>query len=162
MKYLASGTGNRHFEIVDERQKAAGTLDYTTWFPNKAKVTTGDGNIYEMAPQGFWRTTIGMTKNGLPFAALKAKMGSQIVLSFEQGITLLFKRKSLWNSNYVVVDSQEQEVAFIQPDFKWKNLSFNYEIDIYANNLDRDINAILPLVLVYCNKYIRMRHSAVH
>ncbi len=161
MKYTATGKGNRHFEIADEQQKAVGKLDYETWSANKAKASVW-GNVYEMAPQGFWRTTIGVTRNGQPIATLKAKMGSQIVFSFDNGTTLLFKKKSLWSSSYVVLDASEREVAIIDQNFKWKGLSFNYEIEIYTNNLDSEVNTLLPFLLVYGSKYMRMRHSAVH
>ncbi len=162
MQYIVTGgSGGRYFEVSNDRQMPVGTIQFSAWWPNKADVAVNDGTAYNMAPTGFWNTGVAVTKNGAPYADLKYTFGGAISLTFENGQTFFFKKKSFWGGEYILTDREEQELATVTSEFKWSNWGFTYDIDIRTGMSDRDANnMLLPFLMIYCTKYMRMRRSA--
>ena len=58
-------------------------------------------------------------------------MSKTITIIFhENGVIkrLQLKRKSIWKSNYVLVDESSRELGVISSSFSWKTWKTNYEI----------------------------------
>jgi len=162
MHYTITNHGNRHFEIFDERGTSLGTLDYKAWWPNKAQITTISDLQYDIAPTGFWQTQIAIVKSDMMIAEIKPTWGMGLSLTFaNQAHSYVFKKKVFWNNDYVLLDESGNEVARVYAEFQWRTWNFHYEIDVQPNILDKEINFMLPFLLIYSSRYMRMRHAAV-
>ena len=161
MHFTVTSRGNRHFEVFNEQNDSIGTIGLSTWRPNKGQITTAAGVTYNIAPTGFWQTTIAITKNDFPFAEIKAGWSPGLRLSFAtESRTYVFKKKGFWNTDYAVYDEDGHEIAFVAVEYKWSTWSFNYEIDVHGSMADKETNMILPLLITYCARYTRMRQAA--
>lgn len=160
MHYAVTSTSGRYFDVSDDRQMPVGTIQFSAWWPNKADVAINDGTAYNMAPTGFWNMDVAVTKSGLPYAILKYTFGGSITLTLENGQTFFFKKKSFWGVEYILANSEEQELATVICEFKWSNWGFTYAIDVHTGMGDRDTNLLVPFLMIYCTKYMRIRQSA--
>ncbi len=157
MQYTATGEDSRHFEITNEQGEVTGRLEYDAFLPSKAQITIGDKVVYDLVPGNFMNAEIDITMNGMPFAEIKPDFNGGLDLVFNNGRSFYFTRQGLGTGNYVITDEDQQEVASMQSEFSWRTMSFDHTIYVPANGLDGDINAILPYLLVYCAKNMRMR-----
>ncbi|XZF14326.1 hypothetical protein ACTHGU_21300 [Chitinophagaceae bacterium MMS25-I14] len=158
MQYTATTRNSRYFEVTDEWQNLIGTLQYNIWLVSQAQIVTIDNNQYDIASTGFWQTKKTVTRNGIDYAELKANMGNGISIDFANGQSLLFKRKSQWsNGEYVLLDDAGNKIATMEANFSWSSFTYNYSIATDATMPDRESNTVLPMIMVYCAKYIRMR-----
>jgi hypothetical protein len=158
MQYTTTIQGNRHIEVLDERQLAIGTIDISGWTPQKARIATSNGIIYDISPKGFWAMSKSVLKNDMPYAELKPNMTNGIYINYENGPSLLIKKKNWCSiSSYVVVDNEAQQVATIETIFSWKGMGYNSDIDIAIPMPQRDDNHVLPLLLAYGARILRIR-----
>lgn len=162
MHYAVTSTsGGRHLEVSNDRQMPFGTMEYGAWSSSgEADVVVDDGTLYNMTPTGFWNMDVAVTKNGLPYANLKYTIRGIIILTFENGQTFFFKKKSFWGVEYILANSEEQELGTVISEFKWSSWGFTYAIDVHTGIGDRDTNLLLPFLMIYCTKYMRIRQSA--
>lgn len=161
MHYSITIKGNRFYEAFNEFNKAGATLEYDTWSTRRAKISVAAGHIYELAAVGFWQTKISVTKGDIAFAEIQPVLGRGFRLTFSgTAQSFMFKKKGMFSTDYKVVDDYDAEMATVDVYFKWKSLSYEYEVEINYNTLDNEINLMLPLLLVYCSRYMRMRQSA--
>ena len=160
MHFTVDGDGSNHFVVADDAGNLIASLHYTSWLPDKAMITVGDDLIYQLERSGFWNSGIVISKGGLEYATIETNWRGGVVISFTSGRTLLLKKKSFWGGDHVCIDESENEIADITTDFKWRTFSFFHDIYLSDNALDRESTLLLPAILTYCMKYMRMRHSA--
>jgi len=156
MQYLAKVRSNRSITVFDERNEEAGTLIYNSFFSRKAQITTSDNRIYDVIPTGFWLNKTEITQDGVPYASVKYNLGKGANIYFENGLNLTVRLKSLWRYEYSILDNDEQEVGSIFINFKWRTLSYTYEIEL-PETPKLQMNMVLPIILAYCTDYMRMR-----
>jgi hypothetical protein len=61
-----------------------------------------------------------------------------------------------------LLDKDEQELAALQPDFKWNKLNFDYAISTTKRFVTFDFNEILLLTTIHCaNYYLTMASTTV-
>lgn len=161
MHFSAISTGYRFFELFNDLNDSLGTIQYKTWQPNQAQATTANGIVYTIAPTGFWRTTVTVYKENIPFAEIKPVLGKGLKVTFaSSAIPFSIKNRTFFSTDLVVVDESDQKLAMIISRFKWRKFRNDYEIEILPNMLDTETNVILPLILVYCARLIQMRRAA--
>jgi len=162
MHYTAIKQNNRHIKVTNERREHIGSLDLESKLPGKAQITVNDNDVYSVAPSRYWDAATSITKNGLAYAEVKFNNWRQsVVLSFQNGKSFFFKRKNLWDSNYSILDEAQHEIAQIKAKFKWRTLSFSYEIDVRGKVLDRETKTAFPFILIYCTQNERRLRGAV-
>lgn len=159
MKYVVTSQGSRHFKIADERQVFLGSLDYAPWKVHQAHITTGSGGSYELVPAGFWNRAIQVRQEGMTIAVLKPGM-RRITLELADGRQLAFRKEKLLSSDYILLNETEEAVAWIRPHFKWSLPGFTYDIEANTLLLDGRIIPIIPFLMIYCTRLLRMRHAA--
>jgi len=70
----------------------------------------------------------------------------------------IFRNKGILKSGYVLLDSEEEVLAVIQPDFKWSAFNFDYDIttsevfDGFEHTV-KGHDALLLLTIVHCANY---------
>lgn len=158
MRYTTTAQGNRHTEVLNEQQQVIGQIDYLGWGPQRARLTTRDGVIYEVCPKGFWATTRIVLKNDLPYAEVKPNMGKGLYINFENGTTLSLKKKNWWGiASYILIDNEGQQIATIETAFSWKGMGYICDMDIIIPLQQREDMTVFPLLLAYCTRYLRVR-----
>jgi hypothetical protein len=162
MHYSVDNEGNRYFEVKDDQQQPVGTLEYQGISISKASITISTGGVYDVDAADFWLMTKQITRNGELYAELRARMGKGITLTFRNGHVCHFFKKSFWNTGeFTVLNEAEEEIAELHVDFEWRSFSFKYEIDIFAGLGDAEMNHALPMILLYCARFLRTHHAAV-
>lgn len=158
MQYTVTGKNDRHFELTDERGEMAGSIDFERWRPTKAQITAKDNVVFDLKPTGFWRNAIEITSNGMSYAKIKPNWRGGLVLNFENGMSFIFMRKGMLTSSYVIVDAEDQVLAEVQSNFQLAKFNFNYTIEMSA--VPDEVAPVIPLLLMYCVRYTRMRRAA--
>jgi hypothetical protein len=159
MHYTVITQGHRQFEVYDEAGSLQGTLTQNMWRPTRAEMIV-HGTGYQFAPKGFWQT-INMTRNDMHVAEIKFTLGGGLKIHFEHlASPYRFRHKSLWHSSYAITDDYGHEIAVVQTGINWKKLKSTYEIDVHPNTLDKEMNALLPLLILYCVRYMRVLMAA--
>lgn len=155
-------SGSNHFGVSDEQGKLLGEMKLDWVFNSKADITTAEGNSYKITTTGFWGTAKVVLKNGLPYAEIKPTFSHGIIITFENGQAFHFKKKSVWRmSDYrLLSDATGEEIAMANSRFRMNGLKFDYEVEIYQPLYDREANVLLPFLLLYCIKLLRMRGAA--
>lgn len=162
MLFTVNNRSSRYFEIQNEQGDNLGAIEFDNWRFHRAVITTVDNNIYKLVPVGFWQTTTAVTKNDFPFAQMKSNMRGGLTLTFENGLSFIFKRKGILRSEYVLVNNEGTDiVATVQAIYRWRKFSFEYTVELHSGMHDREYSLYMPFLLVYCARYIQMRQAAV-
>jgi hypothetical protein len=139
-----------------------GELKYSKWYSFKSEMILADNSRYQLEPKGFWDSKIEL------------KQGEKIILYFEMGwkgivINLndnskkyLLRSKGLLSSKFVLIDTDEKELLAIESDFKWTELTFNFNIET-SNEFDNFENKeVLLLTTLHCvNYYMAFVNSTI-
>lgn len=148
--------------ILTMKNVKIGELKYLKWYSFKSEIVLADNSRYQLEPKGFWDSKI------------EVKQGEEIILYFEMGwkgimINLnnsgtkyLLRSKGLLSSKFVLVDTDEKELLAIENDFKWMELTFNFNIET-SNEFDNfDNKEILLLTTLHCvNYYMAFVNSTI-
>jgi hypothetical protein len=163
MQYTVKNKSSRNFEIFDGHMQSLGTLQYTTWLNNKAHALTSDNNSYHIAPANFWNSSTLVTKNGAPYAEMKYNWKLRLTISFQNGKSYVLKQKSVWRSSeHILVDNNTQQtIAAVVTSFKLRKMNFEYLVEVFDNDLSKEDNLVLPFLLLFFTKSLRVRHSAM-
>ncbi|MBS1689902.1 MAG: hypothetical protein JSS96_14330 [Bacteroidetes bacterium] len=156
MQYIAKIKGNRSITVFDEHDEEIGALIYLSLFSRKAQISTSDNRIYDVIPAGFWLNKVEINQNGVPYASVKYNLGRGANICFENGMNLTVRLKSIWRYEYSILDNDGLEIGNIYVNFRWRTLSYFYEINLPATP-KAQLNIMLPIVLAYCTEYLRMR-----
>ena len=160
MKYNITSTGGGNYQLTDEQDDCLGTMWHPAMRPYQATIKLADGSVFQLSRAGFWQMNIAVTKNDIPFAEIKPVLGQGLAITFSNGIyPYRFRRKSVWQNTYALLDPNEYEVALVYSNYLWKKWTFEYEIEITTPLHDMELNLLIPLLLAYCARYMRLRSS---
>jgi len=152
---------SKRLEINNERAQHIGIVEFDTWRPAKVHYTSADNSIYQTASVGFWGSKIAISKNGEAYAEIEMKMRKGFIISFINGPTYTFRKKGFWNaSEYIVIDNADSPVATIRSYFRWKIFKYQHDIDINESMLSKEVNDVMPFLIVYCLRLLRVRQAA--
>ncbi len=161
MHYTVTSQGSRYFEVYNEQNDSMGTLTLNTWWHSKGEINAVSGITYKIAPKGFWQTTFTITKNDMPFGEIKVTFGGRLRITFaNENRTYTLKRKNLWKSELALYDLEDRETALVAVSYNWRKWKTDYAIDVHHNLLNKETNMVLPLILVFCARYLRMLQTA--
>jgi hypothetical protein len=160
--YIAAPKNYNNYTVTDELQNEIGTISYSGWRPSSARITAADHHIYDLNTVGFWQQTIEVLRDGIPYASMKLRvgMGMLVTLTFDNGQSFYFKRKEFWSGLQKVTNDEDLEVAVIDNYYRWKKWAFEYELDLKIRPSDPDMYVVLPLLLLYASRLIRIRRGA--
>ena len=161
MRYMVTGDGNRHFEVINEQNAPVGALDYQTWLPNRARMTTFGGIVYDIAPTGFWQMTMAVTRDDVPFAELKRTPAVGMEVRLATGVVYTFRRKNLWQGYYSLENEVQEEMATIYRTFNWRKFNFDYDIETFMPATDLQTDQLLPMLIVYCMRSMNVQHYGI-
>ncbi|MCC7030714.1 MAG: hypothetical protein IT257_10430 [Chitinophagaceae bacterium] len=159
--YKASSRNSRNFDLTKE-EMLMGALNYAKWYSFKADIELADGSNYQLEPTGFWDYKIELKKDGHTLLNFKMGWKGIVIKTFfgaEEKVYLL-KHKGLLSSNYLLLDTTEQELVQIDTDFVWSKLKFDYTLDTSPAFDAIQNNEVLLLTMLHCINYYMMVASA--
>jgi hypothetical protein len=163
-EYVAKSNTSLSFDLTKEGH-AIGKLSYQSWFRFDAEIALANDSSYQLAPKGFWGTTMAL-KDG-ESVLLKFKMnwnGSIVVQTFFNGIEkgYVLKHKGLFKESFVLVDEQGAELLVMIPHLQWFKMNFEYKITTSESFETLSHKEILLLNSIHCaNYYMAVAMSAV-
>lgn len=154
MRYAARGKRMEYFELFDEQDNALGRLDFDGFFRNKVSINVADAH-YEIHPVNFWQNKIEVSREDVVYAELKFNWAGNIIIEMTDGRQYLL-RPNFWHTKYTLYTREEFGIITLQSDFRWSNMSFEYDIET-DDNYTEGKEVLLLLMLVY--SYLRIRRS---
>jgi hypothetical protein len=160
--YLADSIDRRTI-VLREGEREAGTLEYKGWFSQKAAISIGQAVSYDVIRHGFFMQSITIGKGIDVYMAVRlAKWHPMQFTITRQGIEyrMRLKRKKLFGLDYVLVDDNSEELMLIKPDFQWRKLRYNYEVDVHDTASRYADEPIFILAVLYILMLLQRRHAA--
>jgi len=150
--YKVNSTNSRDFVLTMNNAKI-GELKYPKWYSFKAEMLLADNSIYQLEPKGLWDSKIELKQGEKTF--LYFEMGWKgIVIHFsDSNKKYLLRLKGLLSSKFVLIGANEKELLAIETDFKWTQLTFDFNIET-SNEFDNFENKeLLLLTTLHCVNY---------
>ncbi len=148
----ANSTDKKKFQLTENGQQL-GELIYENVFFLKAEIKLSNSELYELAPVGFFGTSIAVTKNGEEIASLVMNWRGQIVITFQGGQEVVIKLIELFNNKFIIENKDQEKLIQLELKFNWREFHYNYNItyDITNDNIPKD--NLLLLLGVYAANY---------
>ena len=123
--YKANAKDTWNFSLSEGSQKI-GELAYEKWYSFKAVIKLSEREKYRLEPKGFWDSKIELTDGRQRLLEFKMGWKGILINTFFDGEekTYLLKLKGLLSNQYVLLDTDQEELLVAQPNFKWKKLTF--------------------------------------
>ena len=152
--YKITSNNYRNFTLsIDDKQ--IGSLTYPSWYSFKAEIILDEASSFSLQPKGFWDSTIEL------------KNQEDVLLSFSlgwQGIvfnvknnnideSFLLKRQGILDRKYVLLDSNEQEILGVNPDFNWSKMKLDYTIETTDEFEKRSMKEAFILSIIHSINY---------
>ena len=141
-------TDKKTFQLTEDGQ-LLGELIYENLFFLKAEITLSNSEQYEIAPIGFFGTSILVTKNSTEVANLKMSWRGEIVFTFQDEQEFVLKTKGIFHNKFIIENKEKEMLFQLNPSFQWSH--FNYSYDITYNKKPQDI--LLVLLAVFAANY---------
>ncbi len=161
MQYIVNNEYSRYFEVATDRNDTVGNLDFSGWRPTKADLALSDGTTYTIEPLGIWNTTIQITKGDTIIAGMKYNWNASISIMFANGREFTFKRQKRWSGDWLMVNDMEDAIGLLSVSYKWSTMGFDYHLQLEPD-ADRQITTLLPFIMLYCVKFMRIRGMVVN
>ena len=144
----AISTNKKTYQLLENGQRL-GELLYENLFLLKAEIQLPDAESYEIKPQGVFKTSISILKNGIELANFKMNWRGQIEFVFNDGQEFILKGKGFFHNKYTLENKEGKKIIEIIPDFIWRKFRYNYNVS-YNEPLDN----FLVLVVIYAINYV--------
>ncbi|MCE7040358.1 hypothetical protein [Dyadobacter sp. CY312] len=144
----AKSTDKKSLQLNDNGQ-LLGELIYESVFSLKAGIRLNDSESYKIEPVGFLGTTITVAKDGTEIANLKMNWHGNIVLSFQNGQDFVLKAKGMFQTKFILENTNQERLVQFDPKFNWSKFDYNYDIT-YDKKPD---NILLVLLGIYASNY---------
>ncbi|MBO3273458.1 hypothetical protein [Hymenobacter defluvii] len=158
-EYHATADEARCFRLT-EGSRTIGELTYPTWFTFEATLTLPDQPPLQAKPKGFWGTTIELWQQEALLLRFKMGWNGNIILHTAFGgeeQDFVFQLKGFFKNQYVLTNTHQQELLVLQPDFKWKKVTYEFDIATVEAFEELPYKDILLLLTVHlANYYITM------
>lgn len=154
----AKSTDKKTFQLTADGE-LLGELIYEDRFFLSASIRLASGELYEIKPQGFFGTSITVTKHGIEIANLKMNWRGQIVFSFQDGQEYLLRAKGTFQDKYIIETREKEKLVELDPKFNWSKFNYNYNIS--CNKEPQ--NSLFVLLGIYAsNYYIASMSGAIY
>ncbi|RYZ62262.1 MAG: hypothetical protein EOO14_02820 [Chitinophagaceae bacterium] len=117
----------------------------------KAEIRLPGLECYAIKPEGFFGTSLQVSKEGTEIANLKMNWHGQIIISFHGEQEYVFKAKGMLQNHYVLENKEGETLVQYDPKFNWKKFHYNYTI---VHDQKRVENLIVLLGVYAANYFI--------
>ena len=152
--YIANSLNSLNF-ILTENNLKLGELNYNKWYAFDAEIELNDNLKYQLIPEGNWEQKIELRQNNLKLAEFKMGWNGIIIKTYFENIEncYLLKHKGILNSKFILTNTENQELIAAVPNFKWKTLNYNYNIETAKEFDDLPNNQLLLFTILHCLNY---------
>jgi|SRR5690606_1788125 len=156
----ANSTDNKTFQLTENGQQL-GELIYENLFFLKAEIKLLNSELYDLAPVGFFGTSVAVTKNGNEIASLVMNWRGQIVITFQDGQEFVIKLIGLFSNKFIIENKDQEKLIQLELKFNWREFHYNYNItyDITNDNIPKD-NLLLLLGVYAANYFVATMSGA--
>ncbi len=140
------------FQLLDNEQ-LLGELIYDTPFYLKAEIKMPNTETYELAPVGFFGTSVVVTKDGNKVASLSMSWNGKIIITFLDDREYALKLSGLFQSKMILENKNQEKVIQFEPKFNWRDFYCNYDITYDITNDNEPKDNLLLLLGVYSANY---------
>ena len=162
-EYKVISSGKRTSSLL-MNENPVGAITNTNWSSTKAEISLPNGEVFQVAPKGFWERTTEVTQNDMVIVSFRFNWKNGIIMttpgdSIPQ--TYRLKRKSLWKSEHQLLDESNEELLLITSVFKWKGFKteFHFVPSLAFERTSR--KELLMLVCIYALHQQQRRNAAV-
>jgi hypothetical protein len=149
--------------FFDGEQRIA-RLEYKKWYTATARIQLMEGSVYEIVPLDFWKSAFEVQSQGRPVIAFRKKWtGKTAIETLQQGgrSQYTFRQRGFFDVRYVLSDKDEREMAVVRSKFRWRRLSYDFDILISDGLKRRDDHLLLVILMTYLARVIiRQHHSS--
>ncbi len=140
------------FQLADNDQ-ILGELTYETPFYLKAEIKLPSAETYKLTPEGFFGTSIAVTKDGNKVASLAMNWKGQIILTLQDDREYALKSSGLFQSKMTLENKNQEKVVQFEPKFNWREFHYSYDISYDTTNDNEPKDSLLLLLGVYSANY---------
>lgn len=128
-QYKVSSINQKNFGLT-LNDKLIGELVYPKWYSFKADINIDGKTEYKFVTKGRWNYKIELQQNNKTLLELKISWkGIVLKTHFDnKEKNYLLKLKTLLSRNYILIDTDKNELVSVDTDFQWKKLRFDYTI----------------------------------
>jgi len=148
----AHSKDRKNFQLIDN-EKLLGELIYDTPFYLKAEIKMPNTETYELAPVGFFGTSVAVTKDGNKVASLSMSWNGKIIITFPNDREYALKLSGLFQSKMILENKNQEKVIQFEPKFNWRDFYCNYDITYDITNDNEPKDNLLLLLGVYSANY---------
>lgn len=141
----------KSFQLTEHTQ-LLGELIYEHMFYVNAQIRLSDSEIYQIAIVGVFGTSIIVIHEGKEVARLVLTWKGQIVITWENGEEFILKMTGLFNSKYILENSNQEKLLVLEPNFSWLQSHFQYQISYDSSNREKS-DILLVLISLYAANY---------
>lgn len=139
--------------LLSDNDLLLGELIYETPFYLKAEIKMPDTETYNLAPVGFFGTSISVTKDGNKIASLSMSWNGKIIITFQGDREYALKLSGLFQSKMILENKSQQNVIQFEPKFSWRDFYYKYDITYDITNDNEPKDNLLLLLGVYAANY---------
>lgn len=139
---INSASRNGNFNILNNDIKLL-ELKYKNWFSSTAKTEFNNLEI-EIKPKNIWNTSFDIYHNGIDVGDITFNWKSNAIITINED-KYLFKAIGLWDLKFELLNENEDRIFLIKPNYKWKKLKYDYEIELTSETyeLNRQIELLI-------------------
>jgi hypothetical protein len=133
---IKSTSAKGSFEIKNNNGERLLELTYSNWFAVNAK-TSFDSIDIQIKPKNIWLSKFDILKNGTDKGDIAFNWKGNIIVRLEidnkSENQYLLKAVGFWKLGFELLDEKERKILSLKPNFNWKKISYNYEIELADN-----------------------------
>ena len=149
---IANSKDRKTFLLSDNGQ-ILGELNYETPFYLKAEIKIPNTKTYKLAPEGFFGTSVAVTKDGNKIASLSMSWNGKIIITFQDEREYALKLSGLFQSQMILENKNQDKVIQFEPKFNWRDFYCKYVITYDGTNEKEPKDNLLLLLGVYAANY---------
>lgn len=152
--------GTKPFQLLENNQILA-ELNYPKWYGTfQAELSSAKSDsVLTIKASGFWKSQVELWEGEECIAKSTLNWNLSVIISIN-GKEYLLKMKSLTEGLFVLMDSDKNELLYIDADMDWSNLKASYHI-WFNEGIKTDLSNEILLFLVHnCNYFSALSGNA--
>ncbi|MEI7594714.1 MAG: hypothetical protein WCK02_03125 [Bacteroidota bacterium] len=156
MKEYRVDSNNKKVFCLTQNNKLIGELKYNNWFSFKSDITLFNNSKFNIESNDIFGSRMDVKENERLLFCIETDWNNNIIIhaSFDEiNQEYIFKKFSILNNIYVLLNSDELELLVLRPDFKWKSFNYDYNI-VSTENFERlKYKDLMLLTIIHCANY---------
>ena len=138
------------FELTDLNEIALGQLEIVSSNKKQSLIRCGN-KIYEIYYESEWKTYIYVKSDSIDIAKIDLSWTGKSTLNLlgDNPIIYFIERISIWESNFKIINENNQLLYFIIQKYDWKSMKYQFEISYHPLFETYDNKELIFLISAY-------------